>query len=81
MYEKGGKVTHFNLFKPKYPGASMTAKINISPDETELLESRHIWPEGVSCRKQMSQRAWKEKIESKNQREEEDEQNDDDEDA
>ena len=69
---KGIKVTHFILFKAKYTGARLTAKINVPPEDAELLESRGFWPEGVSCRRWMSQRAWKEKIEADNQREDRD---------
>lgn len=50
----------------------MTAKINVPPEDAELLESRGFWPEGVICRRWMSQRAWKEKIEADNQREDRD---------
>lgn len=78
---KGVKVTHFILFKPKYPDARMTATINISLDDTELLESRNFWPEGESRRKWMCQTVWNDKIESRNQKDEENEQNDYDEDA
>lgn len=66
--KKGVKITHFILFKPRYPGARLTAKINVSPKDSELLESGDFWPEGVSCRKWLNQRTWKEKIDSENQK-------------
>lgn len=74
---KGVKVTHFIFFTLKYPGARMTAESNISLDDTELLESKTCWPEGVSCRELMS-------VEGKDRKQnqmEEDEGNDNEEDA
>jgi hypothetical protein len=53
--------------------------VHISPEDSELLESCGFWPEGVSCRKWLNQRAWKEKIESQNQKEDDDEQENDEE--
>jgi hypothetical protein len=38
-----------------------------------------FWPEGVSCRKWLNQRAWKKKIENQNQKEDDDEQENDEE--
>lgn len=66
--KKGVKITHFILFKPRNPGARLTAKINVSPKDSELLESGDFLPEGVSCRKWLNQRTWKEKIDSENQK-------------
>lgn len=77
--KKGVKITHFVLFKPRYPGARLTAKINVSPKDSELLESGDFWPEGVSCRKWLGQRAWKEKIDSENHKKDDDEREDNDE--
>lgn len=77
--KKGVKIIHFVLFKPRYPESRLTAKINVSPKDSELLESGDFWPEGVSCRKWLSQRAWKEKIDSENQKKDDDEREDGDE--
>lgn len=55
---KGVKVSHLVLFKPKYGGPFLSAKVNVSPQFADTVESSHFWPDGVKCRRWLSNREW-----------------------
>ena len=55
---KGVHVSHLTLFKPKGRYSVRTAKINVSPQCSEIVEAPEFWPEGVYCRKWYSEREW-----------------------
>lgn len=40
-----------------------TAKVNVSPKCSQLVESPEFWPVGVICRKWYSEREWDERFE------------------
>lgn len=58
---KGVKVSHLILFKPKYGGPFLSAKVNVSPQFANTVESPHFWPDGVKCRRWLSNREWEHK--------------------
>jgi hypothetical protein len=72
LQQKGISVSHFVLFKPKYPGSRMNAKINVAPADAEIVESPGFWPRGISCRPWLSEREWDNKISRKETRKERD---------
>lgn len=51
---KGVKVSHLILFKPKYGGPFLSAKVNVSPQFANTIEYPHFWPDGVKCRRWLS---------------------------
>ena len=63
---KGAKVSHLILFKPKTPRSLLTAKVNVSPFNAELLESDDFWPDGVRWRRWYSVREWDKIIAERN---------------
>lgn len=58
LESKGVHVTHLALFKPKGRFSVRTAKINVSPQYSNAMESTDFWPEGVRCRKWYNEREW-----------------------
>ena len=58
MERKGVKVSHLTLFKPKYGSPFLSAKVNVSPKLASTVESTHFWPDGVKCRRWLSNREW-----------------------
>ena len=63
---KGAKVSHLILFKPKTPRSLLTAKVNVSPFDAELLESDDFLPDGVRWRRWYSVREWDKIITERN---------------
>lgn len=55
---KGVHISHLVLFKPKGKYSIRTAKINVSPQCSQTVESPGFWPEGVYCRKWYNEREW-----------------------
>ena len=64
--QKGVKVTHLMLFKPKFHRSLMTAKVNVSPEFAKTVESPTFWPDGVRCRQWMNNREWEQKCSMQN---------------
>lgn len=58
---KGVKITHLMLFQPKYNQSRLSAKINVPLEFDHIIESSNFWPEGVRCRKWISNREWEQK--------------------
>lgn len=58
---KGVKTTHLMLFTPKYYRSRLSAKVNIPLEFVKTVEAPDFWPEGVRCRRWMSNREWEEK--------------------
>ena len=58
---KGVKTTHLMLFKPRYRKSLVTAKVNVPAEFAKTVESPHFWPEGVKCRRWLSNRDWEQK--------------------
>lgn len=49
------------LFQPKYNQSRLSAKINVPLEFDHIIESPNFWPEGVRCRKWISNREWEQK--------------------
>lgn len=61
---KGVKVSHLILFKPKYGGPFLSAKVNVSHVSLQFaytVESPHFWPDGIKCRHWLSNHKWEHK--------------------
>ena len=63
---RGATVSHFVLFKPKFSGRRLTAKVNVAPRDADLIESEDFWPDGVQCRRWYSVRQWEEMCTNRN---------------
>uniref|UniRef100_A0A8W8LUB3 WSC domain-containing protein n=1 Tax=Magallana gigas TaxID=29159 RepID=A0A8W8LUB3_MAGGI len=61
IQSKGMKITHFVLFKPKHRSRLLSAKLNVPLRHAESIEHHDFWPNGVRCRKWLSERQWEEK--------------------
>ncbi|XP_061195304.1 neurogenic locus protein delta-like [Saccostrea echinata] len=55
---KGVKITHMVLFKPRTTRSQLTAKINIPYEQACVVEGHDFWPKGVSCRRWYNNRDW-----------------------
>jgi chromosome segregation ATPase len=55
-------VTHCVFFKQKHPGSRRNAKINVSLRDAQTIESPGFWPNGISCRRWLSNKQWEIKI-------------------
>ncbi|KAK3102613.1 hypothetical protein FSP39_012649 [Pinctada imbricata] len=64
---KGAKILHLILFKPRSSFARMTAKVNVRPQDADLLDDDDFWSPGVRCRRWFSARAWEERCMRRNE--------------
>ncbi|KAK3087070.1 hypothetical protein FSP39_001227 [Pinctada imbricata] len=64
---KGAKISHLILFKPRSSFARMTAKVNVRPEDADLLDDDDFWPPGVRCRRWLNARAWEERCMRRNE--------------
>ena len=70
---KGVKVTHMVMFKPRTPRSQHRMKINVPLAHASIVERYDFWPDGVECRRWYSNREW----EARCSRQERDARNDD----
>ena len=61
IQNKGIKITHFILFKPKTRSRFLSAKLNVPAHHADLIEDANFWPEGVRCRRWLSEHQWEER--------------------
>ena len=51
-------VTFLRLFNTKHNSYRTAAKLNVSESSASIVESPNFWPNGISCRKWISNREW-----------------------
>jgi predicted RecB family nuclease len=72
LNRQGIKVTHIRVFESKYGKSPKSAKIHISPECVETLESDEFFlPDGVRMRRWLSVKQWHQKWADREEQEEE----------
>lgn len=57
----GVKVTYLKLFKDKHNTAQISAKLNVTEETANIIDTDNFWPTGVMCRRWLSNREWQDK--------------------
>ena len=56
------RVTYLRLFKSKHNSRIVSAKLNVDENSADVVEARDFWPEGVNCRRWLSNFEWNQRI-------------------
>lgn len=51
-------MTYLRLFNPKHSAQRVSAKLNVVENCADYVESHNFWPDGVQCRKWLSNYEW-----------------------
>ncbi|CAG2248803.1 unnamed protein product [Mytilus edulis] len=51
-------VTYLRLFNPKHSAQRVSAKLNVVENCADYVEAHNFWPDGVQCRKWLSNYEW-----------------------